>query len=185
MRLPSRSEGLTVRPPLPVGGSAVVAAAVLVFGGCSRHAEGGASRAEGARLYDQNCSTCHGLDGRGAPPAYPPLAGRVPALLREPRGRTYLVSVPVSGLAGPIADGDDHYDGVMAPFSFRSDAELAAILNHACAAWGNDALLPPGHRSITAGEVALARKQGGTGHDVWLLRPQPKASGRPSQVTSQ
>ena len=28
----------------------------------------------GRRVYDSQCASCHGVDGRGMPPAYPPLA---------------------------------------------------------------------------------------------------------------
>jgi mono/diheme cytochrome c family protein len=31
--------------------------------------------AEGRRLYGTHCANCHGADGKGKAPAYPPLAG--------------------------------------------------------------------------------------------------------------
>lgn len=129
------------------------------------------SARDGARLYQQNCSTCHGLDGAGSPRVYPPLAGHVPSLLAAHGGREYLVRVPLSGLSGTIAIGSDRYDGIMAPFGFRTDAELAAILNYIATAWGNDRLLPPSHLAFTPAEVASGRTEGRSGADVRGMRP--------------
>ena len=52
------------------------------------------------------------------------------ALAASPGGRAYLVRVPLGGVAGAIDVEGIRYDGIMSSFSFRSDAELAAILNH-------------------------------------------------------
>ena len=129
------------------------------------------SARDGARLYQQNCSTCHGLDGAGSPRVYPPLAGHVPSLLAAHGGREYLVRVPLSGLSGPIVIGSDRFDGIMAPFAFRTDAELAAILNYIATAWGNDRLLPPSHVAFTSTEVASGRAEARSGADVRGMRP--------------
>ena len=110
------------------------------------------------------------LDGAGSPRVYPPLAGHVPSLLAA-HGREYLVRVPLSGLSGPIVIGSDRFDGIMAPFAFRTDAELAAILSYIASAWGNDRLLPPCYVAFTSTEVASVRAEGGFGADVRAMRP--------------
>jgi hypothetical protein len=78
-------------------------------------------------------------------------------LLAAPGGRAYLVRVPLFGLAGEIRAGGHTYAGIMTPFDFRRDDELAAILNYALTAWGNDRLLPSGHRPVGPAEVARER----------------------------
>ena len=150
-------------------GVAVALSGVLLVCACSRGGEH--ELPDGARLYQENCSTCHGLDGAGSPRVYPPLAGHVPSLVAAYGGREYLVRVPLSGLSGPIVIDSDRYDGIMAPFGFRSDAELAAILNYIATAWGNDRLLPPSHVAFTSAEVASGRGEGRSGADVRGMRP--------------
>ncbi|MBV8371967.1 MAG: cytochrome c, partial [Candidatus Eremiobacteraeota bacterium] len=43
-----------------------------------------ASSSDGGRVYVTNCSSCHGLDGKGLPGAFPPLAAN-PAVTGDPR----------------------------------------------------------------------------------------------------
>ncbi len=139
-------------------------------------ASAAAPQTKGARLYQQNCSTCHGLDGRGLASATPPLAGHAPRLLSAPGGRSYLPRVLLFGIVGEIQVEGRRYSTVMAPFDFRDDAELAAILNHVLTAWGNDRLLPRGHQAFTAGEVAQERAKD--------LSPEAVRAGRPAFVPS-
>jgi len=39
---------------------------------------GSGSAADGAKIFQQKCASCHGLQGQGMPPAYPALIGRDP-----------------------------------------------------------------------------------------------------------
>jgi mono/diheme cytochrome c family protein len=126
---------------------------------------------EGATLYQQNCSSCHGVDGGGWPPSHPPLAGHAPRLLAAPGGRSYLLRVPLFGLTGDIEVKGRRYAGVMSGFDFRKDEELAEILNYVLTAWGNDRLLPAGHRPVTAAEVATERKRDLSAEEVRSSRP--------------
>ena len=79
--------------------------------------------------------------------------------------------VPLGGVSGAIEVGGVRYDGIMAPFAFRSDADLAAILNHVLTAWGNDRLLPFSHHPIEEAELTAARREDRTGAQVRALRP--------------
>lgn len=126
---------------------------------------------DGATLYRENCSSCHGADGLGLPPAHPPLAAHAPRLLSVPGGRAYLLRVPLFGLAGDIDVKGRSYSGVMSPFDFRRDAELALILNYVLMAWGNDRLLPVGTKPVTAAEVANERKRDLSAEAVRATRP--------------
>lgn len=106
----------------------------------------------GKEVY-ANCQGCHGPQGEGNPPAFPPLKGHVESLLRAEGGRTYLLLAVLYGLQGPIQVGGQAYNGVMPGFAWLSDEDLALLLNH-LAAWG----APQGFRPYTPEEVAEARK---------------------------
>ncbi len=129
------------------------------------------SGAVGARVYAESCSACHGADGEGTPQAVPPLARHLPRFALDKDGRSYLVRVMLWGVVGPVEVEGEAYDGVMAPFDHRSDAELAAVLNHVLTAWGNDRRLPPGHRPVNAAEIAAARREPLTGKQMRERRP--------------
>lgn len=126
---------------------------------------------QGVILYQQNCSSCHGVDGRGSTATHPPLKGHAPRLLRAPGGRAHLLRVLLFGLTGEIDVNGRHYTGVMSSFDFRRDGEIAEILNFVLTAWGNDRLLPAGHRPVTAVEVASERKRGFSAEAVRAARP--------------
>ena len=78
----------------------------------------------GQSAYNTKCGTCHQINGKGLPPAFPPLAGSKVA-------------------TGPLAD---HLDTVlngragtaMVAFNALNDLELAAIVTYERNAWGND-----------------------------------------------
>ena len=129
----------------------------------------------GARVYAESCSVCHGADGEGTADAVPPLARHLPRLAQDPDGRAYLVRVLLWGVVGPVEVEGQAYDGVMAPFDHRSDAELAAVLNHVLTAWGNDRRLAAGHRPVTAAEVAVARREPLSGRQMRERRPRGPA----------
>ncbi|RDI95492.1 cytochrome c [Meiothermus sp. QL-1] len=111
----------------------------------------------GAQLYQQNCAFCHGDSGQGRVGAYPPLAQHLPELIRTPEGRAHLIYVMLYGMQGPVRVRGVNYNGVMPAFPQLSDEQVAQVLNYVLTAWGNDRLLPQGHRPITAQEVANLR----------------------------
>jgi len=145
----------------------VLAVVACAPGGTSKRTDG----SRGESLYLRDCSSCHGPDGKGRAGVFPLLAGHAVALAASPGGRAYLVRVPLGGVAGAIDVEGIRYDGIMSSFSFRSDAELAAILNHVLTAWGNDSLLPLPPRPIQEAEIAAARREDLGGTQVRALRP--------------
>jgi mono/diheme cytochrome c family protein len=118
-------------------------------------------------LFEQSCANCHGDDGRGHPPVYPPLAGNVGRVVSAPGGRDYLVRVPLYGTSGPIEVDGEGYSGSMASFASLEDAELAGILNYMLQEWGAGAGAPP----IQPAEIARARRTPLKPADVRRLRP--------------
>lgn len=112
---------------------------------------------DGAAVYAGNCVACHQASGQGLSGIFPPLAGSSWVLDNDAR----LVQILLHGVQGEMIVNDQAYNGVMPAFSQLSDAELAAVLTHIRASWGNDA--PP----ITADQVAEGRERYPQGRGPW------------------
>jgi mono/diheme cytochrome c family protein len=89
---------------------------------------------KGAKLYEQNCAACHGANGKGAPPAYPSLAGNRSLALGA---STNPIRIVLNGGYPPSTGGNPRPYG-MPPFgSSLSDAEVAAVVSYIRTGWGN------------------------------------------------
>ncbi|HZV63351.1 MAG TPA: c-type cytochrome [Telluria sp.] len=100
--------------------------------------------AQGKKLYESHCADCHGADGRGLPPNYPPLAGNR-ALTMD--ASVNAIRIVLNGGFAPGTAGNPRPYG-MPPYShLLDDAEVAAVVSYLRASWGNRA--PP----VTPGEV--------------------------------
>lgn len=95
------------------------------------------SGTRGAALYREHCADCHGEDGRGRPGgAWPALAGNRAVGLARPDN---LIAVVLEGGFAPATAGNPRPWG-MPPFGHRlDDAELADLLSHVRASWGDGA----------------------------------------------
>ncbi|MDT8438519.1 MAG: cytochrome c [Wenzhouxiangellaceae bacterium] len=102
---------------------AVLPAVLLMLAGCDRQP---AEPASGAMLYLRVCSTCHGQNGQGREPAFPPLAGSEWLAL----GPESVTVITLLGLTGEIEVAGRSYRGFMPPMAHLSDAEIAAIVEH-------------------------------------------------------
>ncbi|MCM2252514.1 MAG: cytochrome c [Ramlibacter sp.] len=106
----------------------------------------------GAKLYGEHCASCHGDDGEGVPGAYPALAGNRAVTLPLAAN---LVQVVLGGGFAPATAGNPRPYG-MPPFAtVLGDADVAAVISHIRAAWGNHA--------AAVDELAVARQRGGSG----------------------
>lgn len=104
-----------------------------------------ASTADGAKIYDTNCSSCHGAAGAGSPGAFPPLAGN-PVVTGDPMKVVHIVR---NGLTGPIVVHGAKFDGAMPAWKATlSNAEVAAVVTHIRSSWGNSA------SAVTEAQVA-------------------------------
>lgn len=120
----------------------------------SGHALG---KADGASVYSR-CFGCHKSTGEGISGIFPPLAAQTAKVAKAEGGRTYLIDVLLYGLEGEIEVGGKKYNGKMPAFMDQlKDEEIAAVLNHVLASWGNDKMLPKGHKEISAAEVKARR----------------------------
>jgi len=121
--------------------------------------------ADGTSVYKQRCIFCHQSDGGGSSGFYPPLAGNAPKLLGA--DRTYMVQVILYGLEGGIDVEGTTYKRKMPAFGNKlKDDEIAAVLNYVLASWGNDKMLPKGHKEFTAAEVKALRAKKLTAEQV-------------------
>lgn len=102
----------------------------------------------GGTVYQTNCSSCHGADGKGSPGAFPPLAQN--AFVTGAPGS--VIHVVKNGLSGPVKIGTQTYNGQMPAWSGTLNADqIAAVITHIRTSWGNKA------PAVTAAQVAAAK----------------------------
>jgi mono/diheme cytochrome c family protein len=130
------------------------------------------AEADGAGVY-QRCFGCHKSTGTGIGKIFPPLAGHAPKLVRAER--TYPIQVVLYGLEGEIEVEGKKYKGKMLALGDKlKDDEIAAVLNYILSSWGNDKMLPEGHKKFTAAEVKAQRAKKLTPQEVYEARQKLK-----------
>lgn len=117
---------------------------------------------DGAALYGALCAACHQASGQGLPGVFPPLAGSEWVVGKKDTA----VAIVLYGATGPLTVKGTVYNGAMPAFKDQlGDAELAALLSHVRAQWGNQAA------PVSAEAVAAVREQ-------WRERSGPFVSGQ-------
>ena len=100
--------------------------------------------AAGARVYERHCIDCHGADGRGQPPHYPPLAGNRALTMSS---AVNPIRIILNGGFAPATAGNPRPYS-MPPYSHvLDDTQVAQLLSYLRSAWGNHAA------PVTAREV--------------------------------
>jgi mono/diheme cytochrome c family protein len=88
----------------------------------------------GKTVYDAQCASCHGAQGKGMPPNYPPLAANQSIQMSVAVNPIRMV---LNGGYPPGTVGNPRPYG-MPPFAQTlSDDEIAAVVTYIRAAWGN------------------------------------------------
>jgi mono/diheme cytochrome c family protein len=88
----------------------------------------------GKTVYDAHCQSCHGADGRGMPPHYPPLASNQSIQMSSAVNPIRMV---LNGGFPPGTEGNKMPYG-MPPFAqLLSDDEVAAVVTYIRTSWGN------------------------------------------------
>ena len=95
-------------------------------------------KANGQKVFAANCAACHGPEGKGTPPAFPPLAGSKVA--NGPKAAQ--IELELKGKPGTA----------MASFAHLSDADLASAITYIRTSWGNKG------GEVMPAEVKAARK---------------------------
>lgn len=113
----------------------------------------------GAKVYTNTCVACHGIDAKGVPEVFPPLAGSEWA--------TGDVKIPIrivlSGLMGPITVHGETFTSAMPPLNVLSDTEIADVLTYVRQSFGNDAA------PVTAEQVAPLRRESWGRREMWTV----------------
>ncbi|WP_234682932.1 c-type cytochrome [Bradyrhizobium monzae] len=88
----------------------------------------------GKTVYDKNCASCHGPQGEGKPPHWPPLANNQSI---EMQSAVNPIRMVLNGGYPPGTKGNPMPYG-MPPFAgLLSDNEVAAVVSYIRTAWGN------------------------------------------------
>jgi mono/diheme cytochrome c family protein len=96
-----------------------------------------AAAAQGRKIYESICGTCHGPDGLGKPGQAPPLAGSEWVIAK---GHNRLAHIPLAGVNGPLQVNGKEWNMAMAAMGAAlSDADLANVLTYIRTSWGNKA----------------------------------------------
>jgi len=90
--------------------------------------------ARGEQIYKKQCDDCHKADGKGAPPAYPALAG---SRSLNSQSAVNPIRMVFHGGYAPSTRGNPEPYG-MPPFSASlNDEEIAAVVSYIRTSWGN------------------------------------------------
>ena len=100
--------------------------------------------AMGKKIYEAQCIECHGADGKGLPPHYPPLDGNRALTMAE---SVNPVRIVLNGGFAPTTAGNPRPYGMPSYSHVLNDAEVAAVVSYVRASWSNRA--PP----VRASEV--------------------------------
>ena len=103
----------------------------------------------GRNVYAKQCAMCHGDEGKGQPPTYPPLAGNPSIVMASPVNPIRMVlngGYPPGTAKNPRPHG-------MPPFAHvLSDDEVGAVVTYIRVAWGN------GGTPVAAAQANTLRK---------------------------
>ena len=91
---------------------------------------------DGAKIYQNNCAACHQASGEGLAPNFPSIKG------------SKVANGPAAAHIAHTLKGK----GLMPPFNYLSDENLAAVLTYERTSWGNKG------GAVTPAQVAAARK---------------------------
>jgi mono/diheme cytochrome c family protein len=120
-----------------------------LLAGCGGGSESGEPAVEGEAAFGRYCAGCHGMQGQGRPPAFPPLAASE-WLALPPEGLTAIVLL---GLRGEIEVAGQAYAGYMPPMQHIDDERVAEIVRYVKRRWSQAA------PDWTAGDVAALRAE--------------------------
>jgi mono/diheme cytochrome c family protein len=133
---------------------------------------------QGAAIYSELCSACHGPDGKGTPVDGAP-AGTMKAapLAGSPRVQahySYVVQAVMQGLTGPV-DGNTYTD-VMVPMGTNNDEWIAAISSYVRNAMGNTGTI------VSPADVARVRAASAGRKTAWTVAELEATLPRPLAV---
>ncbi len=107
-----------------------------------------AATADGAAVYQSNCSGCHQANGTGGGP-FPPLAGNPDVTGAD---TSMLITTVLNGRSGPLQINGKSYSGVMPAWrGSLSNTQIAAVITYIRSAWTNKAAIVSEDQVAAAG----------------------------------
>ncbi len=103
--------------------------------------------APGQEAYLRHCASCHGNQGQGRPPTFPPLAGSEWMALPSEA----LALIVLLGLRGEIEVAGRTYRGYMPPMQHISDEQIADLIGFTEREWAGR------ESQLSAADVAAIR----------------------------
>jgi ubiquinol-cytochrome c reductase cytochrome b subunit len=104
------------------------------------------TNANGASVFANNCSSCHGAQGQGLPGSFPPLANN-PTVTGDPNK---VIGIVLNGLHEPITVNGQSYNGQMPPWKGTlSNKDIADVISYVRGSLGNNKA-----SAVTAAQVA-------------------------------
>ncbi len=97
------------------------------------------AKASGEKLFGANCAACHQLNGKGMPPAFPPLSG------------SKVVQGPAEGQIAVVLNG--RAGTAMQSFARLSDSDIAAVITYTRNSWANNT-----GKVVQPADIRAARK---------------------------
>lgn len=99
--------------------------------------------ANGAAVFNANCSSCHGSNGQGG--IAPPLGGNA-VVTGDPKKVIHIVK---NGLTGAITVNGKSFNGMMPAWKTQlNNADIASVISYIRSSWGNHA------SAVTSAQVA-------------------------------
>jgi ubiquinol-cytochrome c reductase cytochrome b subunit len=94
-----------------------------------------ATSGAGAKVFSNNCSSCHGATGMGVPGSFPPLANN-PVVTGD---ANKVIGIVLDGLHGSISVGGQAYNGQMPPWKGTlSNKDVADVVTYIRGSLGNN-----------------------------------------------
>jgi len=90
----------------------------------------------GAKVYGNNCSSCHQANGAGLAGVFPPLKGN--SVVLDEDATDHILAI-LDGVQDKVIDGVAYASPMPGFASVLSDDEVAAVVNHERTQWGNKA----------------------------------------------
>jgi ubiquinol-cytochrome c reductase cytochrome b subunit len=136
-------------PPESAVLSAAAAAETQPSGGASGGAAAPASNQPGAKVFADNCSSCHGSRGQGVPGTFPPLADN-PVVTGDPNK---VIAIVTGGLHGAITVGGQTYNGQMPAWKGTlNNKQISEVITFIRGSLGNNKASP-----VTEAQVAAQK----------------------------
>ena len=160
------------------GGLPEVAAAARRRAAADQPGAPGRARRDGAgrKIYATQCADCHGDEGKGYPPAYPPLAGNQSITMASPVNSIRMV---LNGGYPPGTRKNPRPHG-MPPFSHMlNDDEVAAVVTYIRVAWDNSGTPVPPPRPTTC--ASCSRSESAAMHAPTTTK-QPTANAEVDEI---